>query len=46
VRQGDSIPVLVEAADGPVIVMHTPEEYARIFKGLAEDLEETDDDND
>jgi hypothetical protein len=33
-RQGDDIPVTVEAADGPVVVMHTPEEFARYHAGV------------
>lgn len=36
-RQGDMIPVTVMAGDGPVIVWHTPEEFAAYHKGV--DLE-------
>lgn len=36
-RQGDMIPVLVMAGDGPVVVWHTPAEYAAYHKGV--DLE-------
>ena len=38
-RRGDDILVAVDAGDGLVYVAHTPEEYARYHKGLAEDLE-------
>lgn len=36
-RNGDMIPVTVMAGDGPVIVWHTPEEFAAYHKGI--DLE-------
>jgi hypothetical protein len=28
------IPVLVEAGDGPLFVMHTPEEYEQLMRGV------------
>lgn len=33
-RLGDPVPVLVMAADGPVVVWHTPEEYAALWQGV------------
>jgi hypothetical protein len=39
-RRGDSIPVMVEAADGPVVVWHTPEEYAALWRGVDRDVVE------
>lgn len=33
-RNGDMIPVTVMAGDGPVIVLHTPEQYAAYCKGI------------
>jgi hypothetical protein len=33
-RNGDMIPVLIQAGDGPVVVWHTPDEYARLWKGV------------
>lgn len=33
-RLGDLVPVLVMAADGPVIILHTPEEYAALWRGV------------
>lgn len=36
-RNGDMVPVTVMAADGPVIILHTPEEYATLWRGVDPD---------
>ena len=33
-RRGDLVAVLVQAVDGPVVVWHTPEEYAALWRGV------------
>jgi hypothetical protein len=33
-RRGDSVPVLVQTDGGLVVVWHSPEEYAALWRGV------------